>query len=43
LFERFATLQSQVDHRPDTLVWQIEGRTLHLLQAGAPDTLPSTR
>ena len=39
LFDRFATLQPQVDHRPDTLVWQIENRTLHLLQAGQPDTL----
>lgn len=39
LFERWAALQAQVDHRPDTLVWQIQDRTLHLLQAGRPDTL----
>ena len=39
LFERFAALQPRLDHRPDTLVWQIENRTLHLLQAGRPGTL----
>ena len=40
LFEGFAALQAQLDHRSDTLVWQIENRTLHLLRAGQPDTLP---
>ncbi len=39
LFERWDTLREQVDHRPDTLVWQIQDRTLHLLTAGRPDTL----
>ena len=39
LFERFAALRAQIDHRPDTLVWQIENRTLHLLHQGRPDTL----
>ena len=39
LFERWAALQPQIDHRPETLVWQIEGRTLHLLQQGRPGTL----
>jgi NADPH-dependent 2,4-dienoyl-CoA reductase/sulfur reductase-like enzyme len=27
-----AALQAQVDHRPETLVWSAEGRTLHLLR-----------
>jgi NADPH-dependent 2,4-dienoyl-CoA reductase/sulfur reductase-like enzyme len=40
LFERWNALRPQVDHRPETLVWQIEGRTLHLLQQGRPETLP---
>jgi hydrogen cyanide synthase HcnB len=40
LFDGFAALQAQLDHRSDTLVWQIENRTLHLLRAGQPDTLP---
>ena len=39
LFERFAALRPQIDHRAETLVWQIEGRTLHLLQGGRADTL----
>lgn len=39
LFDRFAALQGRIDHRPDTLVWQIEDRTLHLLQHGRADTL----
>lgn len=40
LFERFAALRGQIDHRPDTLVWQIEQRTLHLLHQGAAAILP---
>lgn len=40
LFEAFAQLQPHIDHRPDTLVWQIENRTLHLLHQGRPATLP---
>lgn len=39
LFKRFAALEGRIDHRPDTLVWQIENRTLHLLHQGRPDTL----
>ncbi len=39
LFERFAALQPNLDHRPDTLVWQIEDRTLHLLSGGRSQTL----
>ncbi|WP_088284234.1 NAD(P)/FAD-dependent oxidoreductase [Ideonella sp. A 288] len=39
LFHRFAQLAPQVDHRPDTLVWQIEGRTLHLLCGDRADSL----
>ncbi len=39
LFETFAQLQPHIDHRPDTLVWQIENRTLHLLHQGRPGTL----
>jgi len=40
LFNRFAALREHVDHRPDTLVWHLENRVLHLLHEGAPDTLP---
>ncbi|MEI6025415.1 MAG: NAD(P)/FAD-dependent oxidoreductase [Betaproteobacteria bacterium] len=39
LFERFAALQGRIDHLPDTLVWQIEDRTLHLLQDGRARSL----
>jgi len=39
LFARWLALQPQVDHRPDTLVWQVEDRRLHLLSQGRPDTL----
>lgn len=39
LFDRFAALQAQIDHRPETLVWQIEDRTLHLLKGQATSTL----
>ena len=40
LFQRFATLQGQIEHRPDTLVWHIDDRCLHLLQAGRVEVLP---
>jgi NADPH-dependent 2,4-dienoyl-CoA reductase/sulfur reductase-like enzyme len=33
LFGMFERLRTQIDYRPDTLVWHLEGRTLHLLQA----------
>ena len=39
MFERFAALQGRIDHRPATLVWQIEGRSLHLLHDGRADRL----
>lgn len=39
LFDRFEALRAQVDYRPDTLVWQIENRTLHLLHQGRAGTL----
>ncbi len=39
MFQRWEALRPRVDHRPDTLVWQIEGGTLHLLQQGRPATL----
>jgi NADPH-dependent 2,4-dienoyl-CoA reductase/sulfur reductase-like enzyme len=34
LFDGFAALREQIDYRPNTLVWQAEGRTLHLLAEG---------
>ena len=40
LFQRFATLQGQIDHRPDTLVWHVEDRCLHLLHMGRAELLP---
>ncbi len=39
LFDRFAALRERIDHRPDTLVWHIEGRQLHLLRQGRAETL----
>jgi NADPH-dependent 2,4-dienoyl-CoA reductase/sulfur reductase-like enzyme len=39
LFERFAALQGRIEHRPGTLVWQIEDRTLHLLHGERADAL----
>jgi NADPH-dependent 2,4-dienoyl-CoA reductase/sulfur reductase-like enzyme len=42
LFDGFAALQAQLDHRSDTLVWQIENRTLHLLRPASPTRCPST-
>ncbi len=39
LFERFEALRPGIEHRPDTLVWQIEHGTLHLLSAGRAETL----
>lgn len=34
LFERLEALRARIHHRPDTLVWQVEGRRLHLLTQG---------
>jgi NADPH-dependent 2,4-dienoyl-CoA reductase/sulfur reductase-like enzyme len=39
-FAAWSALQSQVDWRPDTLVWQIEDRALHVLEKGRADVLP---
>ncbi|MFO1327056.1 MAG: FAD/NAD(P)-binding oxidoreductase [Rubrivivax sp.] len=39
LFDDVAALQAQIAHRPDTLVWHLEGRRLHLLRQDRPDTL----
>jgi hydrogen cyanide synthase HcnB len=38
-FASWSALESHVDHRPETLVWQIEDRTLHLLCKGRTDVL----
>lgn len=40
LFSSWAALEQQVDYRPQTLVWQIEDRRLHLLTQGRADVLP---
>ena len=39
VLDRFEALLPQIDHRPDTLVWQIEADTLQLLHAGRNRTL----
>lgn len=39
LHRRFAALQPRVDYRPQTLVWAIDGNTLHLLHEGRAETL----
>ena len=39
VLDRFEALLPQLDHRPDTLVWQIEADTLQLLHAGRNRTL----
>lgn len=39
LHQRFTQLAGQLDHRPETLVWQLEGKRLHLLHHGQPQTL----
>lgn len=40
LLDRFAALLPRIDYRPDTLVWQCEGKTLQLLSNGRNDELP---
>ncbi|WP_332680670.1 FAD/NAD(P)-dependent oxidoreductase [Bosea sp. (in: a-proteobacteria)] len=40
LHARFSALRPRLDYRPGTLVWAVEGRTLHLLSAGVATTLP---
>lgn len=39
LFARWVALAPAIDHRPDTLVWQLEDRCLHLLQQGQAQRL----
>lgn len=43
LHARFATLRSQIDYRPQTLVWAIDGKRLHLLRDGRAETLDSDK
>lgn len=38
-FASWAAVESRVDYRPDTLVWQIEDRALHLLRRGRAEVL----
>ncbi|MBC5767975.1 NAD(P)/FAD-dependent oxidoreductase [Ramlibacter albus] len=40
LFARWSTVEHEVEHRPNTLVWQLEDRTLHLLENGRAGMLP---
>jgi NADPH-dependent 2,4-dienoyl-CoA reductase/sulfur reductase-like enzyme len=37
LHARFARLQGQIDYRPRTLVWAVDGKTLHLVSDGEAD------
>ncbi|MGX1787151.1 FAD-dependent oxidoreductase [Bosea sp. NPDC055332] len=39
LHRRFAALQPGIDYRPRTLVWAVDGNTLHLLQEGRAEML----
>lgn len=39
VLDRFATLLPQIDYRPNTLVWQVEGQALQLLCEGRDETL----
>lgn len=39
LHTRFAALRPQIDYRPQTLVWAIDGKRLHLLRDGRTETL----
>lgn len=43
LHRRFEALKPRLDYRPNTLVWAIEGRTLHLLSEGRAQTLSFER
>ena len=40
LFGMFERLRAQIDYRPETLVWHLEGRKLHLLQGQNSTVLP---
>lgn len=39
LHARFAALRDRIDYRPQTLVWAIDGKRLHLLRDGRAETL----
>lgn len=39
LHRRFDALMPRLDYRPNTLVWAIEGRTLHLVAGGRAQTM----
>lgn len=39
LHRRFSALAGRIDYRPRTLVWAIEGHTLHLLHDGRAETI----
>ncbi|WID98958.1 NAD(P)/FAD-dependent oxidoreductase [Bosea vestrisii] len=39
LHRRFEALRPKIDYRPRTLVWAVDGHTLHLLQEGRAETL----
>jgi len=43
LHRRFETLLPHLDYRPQTLVWAIDGSTLHLLRGGQAQTLTFDR
>lgn len=43
LHARFAALRPQISYRPQTLVWAIDGRRLHLLRDGRAETLDCGR
>lgn len=43
LHDTFDRLRDVVDYRPDCLVWNLEGEHLHILQTGAPSTVPFDR
>ncbi|MGX1741734.1 FAD-dependent oxidoreductase [Bosea sp. NPDC055353] len=43
LHARFAALRPQIDYRPQTLVWAIDGKRLHLLRDGRAETLDCDR
>ncbi|MDT8343419.1 MAG: FAD-dependent oxidoreductase [Thermohalobaculum sp.] len=43
LHDAFDAADGRIDHRPGTLVWNIEGRRLQVLHEGAPQTLEFDR
>jgi len=40
LFESFERVRERIDYRPDTLVWHLENRALHVLQGDRSSVLP---